>query len=199
MHGRYRSRRSLQLSCVFPRHLDIPDMVSSEPDKADPKVHTHRCMSARLAATRWGMTFVRPGRQSSVPFTFLHDSLPAVDHKKRLRAFIHRSAPHDLFELVIMCHHEIVGDYHRGCGHFHGRYFTGDPATVAAPLWSRRTEEYRIYTKRSIPIASSNSSSSSRGDLELYHTQAGTRRDEVNGKLAECFLPQSWCSISFFT
>ncbi|KAL4071538.1 hypothetical protein V8B97DRAFT_1960664 [Scleroderma yunnanense] len=25
-----------------------------------------------------------------------------------------------------MCHHEVVGDYYRGCGHFHGRYFTGD-------------------------------------------------------------------------
>ncbi|KIM57011.1 hypothetical protein SCLCIDRAFT_17068 [Scleroderma citrinum Foug A] len=24
-----------------------------------------------------------------------------------------------------MCEHEIVGDYYRGCGHFHGRYFTG--------------------------------------------------------------------------
>ncbi|EGN94706.1 hypothetical protein SERLA73DRAFT_187763 [Serpula lacrymans var. lacrymans S7.3] len=25
-----------------------------------------------------------------------------------------------------MCLHEIVGDYYRGCGHFHGRYFTGE-------------------------------------------------------------------------
>ncbi|CAL1697451.1 unnamed protein product [Somion occarium] len=24
-----------------------------------------------------------------------------------------------------MCIHEIVGDYHRGCQHFHGRYYTG--------------------------------------------------------------------------
>ncbi|KAF9784775.1 hypothetical protein BJ322DRAFT_869527 [Thelephora terrestris] len=25
-----------------------------------------------------------------------------------------------------MCEHEIVGDYYRGCGHFHGRYYTGE-------------------------------------------------------------------------
>ncbi|KAF8556778.1 hypothetical protein OG21DRAFT_1436516 [Imleria badia] len=25
-----------------------------------------------------------------------------------------------------MCHHEVVGDYYRGCGHFHGRYYTGE-------------------------------------------------------------------------
>ncbi|GBE87234.1 hypothetical protein BKA93DRAFT_816010 [Sparassis latifolia] len=25
-----------------------------------------------------------------------------------------------------MCEHEIVGDYHRGCQHFHGRYYTGE-------------------------------------------------------------------------
>ncbi|EKM75399.1 hypothetical protein AGABI1DRAFT_80003 [Agaricus bisporus var. burnettii JB137-S8] len=24
-----------------------------------------------------------------------------------------------------MCKHEVVGDYYRGCGHFHLRYFTG--------------------------------------------------------------------------
>ncbi|KAF8064206.1 hypothetical protein FPV67DRAFT_1451433 [Lyophyllum atratum] len=25
-----------------------------------------------------------------------------------------------------MCKHEVVGDFYRGCGHFHGRYFTGE-------------------------------------------------------------------------
>ncbi|KAF4568412.1 hypothetical protein EYR40_010181 [Pleurotus pulmonarius] len=25
-----------------------------------------------------------------------------------------------------MCRHEIIGDYYRGCGHFHGRYYTGE-------------------------------------------------------------------------
>ncbi|KIL64537.1 hypothetical protein M378DRAFT_162982 [Amanita muscaria Koide BX008] len=25
-----------------------------------------------------------------------------------------------------MCQHEIIGDYYRGCGHFHGRYYTGE-------------------------------------------------------------------------
>ncbi|KAF5329438.1 hypothetical protein D9619_008992 [Psilocybe cf. subviscida] len=25
-----------------------------------------------------------------------------------------------------MCHHEIIGDFYRGCGHFHGRYYTGE-------------------------------------------------------------------------
>ncbi|KAF9528835.1 hypothetical protein CPB83DRAFT_813401 [Crepidotus variabilis] len=24
-----------------------------------------------------------------------------------------------------MCKHEIIGDFYRGCGHFHGRYYTG--------------------------------------------------------------------------
>ncbi|TFK37570.1 hypothetical protein BDQ12DRAFT_684901 [Crucibulum laeve] len=25
-----------------------------------------------------------------------------------------------------MCKHEVIGDFYRGCGHFHGRYFTGE-------------------------------------------------------------------------
>ncbi|KAF8904698.1 hypothetical protein CPB84DRAFT_1772608 [Gymnopilus junonius] len=25
-----------------------------------------------------------------------------------------------------MCKHEVIGDYYRGCGHFHGRYYTGE-------------------------------------------------------------------------
>ncbi|KAF8968773.1 hypothetical protein BDZ97DRAFT_1797979 [Flammula alnicola] len=25
-----------------------------------------------------------------------------------------------------MCKHEIIGDFYRGCGHFHGRYYTGE-------------------------------------------------------------------------
>ncbi|KAI0753679.1 hypothetical protein C8Q74DRAFT_1320184 [Fomes fomentarius] len=25
-----------------------------------------------------------------------------------------------------MCEHELIGDYYRGCGHFHGRYYSGE-------------------------------------------------------------------------
>ncbi|KJA22108.1 hypothetical protein HYPSUDRAFT_41233 [Hypholoma sublateritium FD-334 SS-4] len=25
-----------------------------------------------------------------------------------------------------MCNHKVIGDFYRGCGHFHGRYFTGE-------------------------------------------------------------------------
>ncbi|KAI9453807.1 hypothetical protein HD554DRAFT_2207594 [Boletus coccyginus] len=32
-----------------------------------------------------------------------------------------------------MCHHEVVGDYYRGCGHFHGRYFTGEVSDCNSP------------------------------------------------------------------
>ncbi|KAF9478569.1 hypothetical protein BDN70DRAFT_879804 [Pholiota conissans] len=25
-----------------------------------------------------------------------------------------------------MCKHQVIGDFYRGCGHFHGRYYTGE-------------------------------------------------------------------------
>ncbi|KAI0776622.1 hypothetical protein BD413DRAFT_468330 [Trametes elegans] len=32
-----------------------------------------------------------------------------------------------------MCEHEIIGDYYRGCKHFHGRYYSGEKTDCGSP------------------------------------------------------------------
>ncbi|KAI0363931.1 hypothetical protein BV20DRAFT_1039655 [Pilatotrama ljubarskyi] len=33
-----------------------------------------------------------------------------------------------------MCEHEVIGDYYRGCKHFHGRYYTGEKTDCAGAM-----------------------------------------------------------------
>ncbi|RDX49027.1 hypothetical protein OH76DRAFT_621036 [Lentinus brumalis] len=32
-----------------------------------------------------------------------------------------------------MCEHELIGDYYRGCQHFHGRYYSGERVDCMSP------------------------------------------------------------------
>ncbi|TBU24842.1 hypothetical protein BD311DRAFT_780691 [Dichomitus squalens] len=32
-----------------------------------------------------------------------------------------------------MCEHEVIGDFYRGCQHFHGRYYTGERVDCRSP------------------------------------------------------------------
>ncbi|KIK09426.1 hypothetical protein K443DRAFT_82365 [Laccaria amethystina LaAM-08-1] len=51
-----------------------------------------------------------------------------------------------------MCKHEIIGDFYRGCGHFHGKYYTGETMDCGSDCCkSSNSHKHKTANKCSCP------------------------------------------------